>query len=136
MLMLKSGYSLHSQGTYQWMPETRAPTRLAELSQDWLLLRWQDECLTCWHPDQVPEHSMISLPVRVLSETQAVTTTTLRTMLDQLLETLPARGKWIRPLVLQQSETGDWICAGINGSQRKIALTYSDRLGLQTMQPA
>ena len=131
LLKLELGYQREEQNI--WWDEAVTPTRLGDESITVYLARWQNGELKPWITEGEYPWASSTLTMRksVIAQ-EAQDTGIPESILNEVRETLPAKGKWGVLLPLTQTEDGFWEGIGCNQKGESTMFYYDSNLGFMT----
>ncbi len=131
LLKLELGYQREDQNI--WWDEAVTPTRLGDESITVYLARWHKGKLSPWvvESENLWAGSAITIRKTVIAA-EAKDTEILKSIIDQVRESLPAKGKWGVLLPLIQAENDLWQGCAMNQKGESIVYYYSLNFGFMT----
>ena len=133
---LASGYV---RGGIDWWSEAKTPSRLGEASMNVMLARWEGDRLRPWADGKHGwAYSGVRVAERLIAEAVPPPTPARRAALEQLLPTLPNKGKWSVLLALDKTVHG-WVGQALNRPPRdrpvqKLTWCYDRQMGLRQVE--
>lgn len=127
-LKLEEGYRATPN---QWLPDTMAPTRLAEPSTTVRLAKWDGSSLEAWAGSGPLAWDLSQLSVRqYLLQEARPETGVLRQAIEAAKQSMPDGGRWSILIPLERHERA-WQGHGMDAHGRDTVLTYDAVRGLQ-----
>lgn len=103
---LATGYV---RGGIDWWSEAKTPSRLGEASMNVLLARWEGDHLRPWARGRHGwAYSSVRVAERLIARAAEPSSPARKTAVEQLLQTLPSKGRWSVLLPLDETPRG-WI---------------------------
>ena len=130
---LATGYV---RGGIDWWSEAKTPSRLGEASMNVLLARWDGDCIRPWADGRHGwAYSSIRVAARLIARAAEPEGIVRKAAVEQLLESLPSKGKWSVLLLLDQSQQGwsgeAWAAPDREGKERLLEWIYDPLTGLR-----
>lgn len=122
-----------------WWSEAKIPSRLGEASVTVLLARWDGKRLRPWVDHENPRHawaySSVRIPERLMAGRVEEAEPEREAAIQEVLQTLPGKGKWSVLLILTHERNG-WIGSARTAQLSKVPAGvliwhYDARTGLQ-----
>jgi CRISPR-associated endonuclease/helicase Cas3 len=135
---LATGYM---RGGIDWWSEAKTPSRLGEASANVLLACWEGDQLRPWAPGTHGwAYSSIRVPERLISRTAEPSAPVRRTAIEQLLQTLPNKGRWSVLLPLEKTPQGwigtAWSAPARQKAEQLLTWVYDSQMGLRQIAAA
>lgn len=134
LIKINNGYEANNSFGTNWWEESRACTRLGEVTHDVLLLKIdQQGQITRWSDTSTDLDDSV---VRVAGYRIAQSMDEHDPRLMSYLDSLQGAARWMIPVLLSQNEQGEWCGMAKNDQQRVMRVMYSSSVGLQVVRLA
>ncbi len=114
-----------------WDPETLAPSRLGEETNEVLLGRWEGDALRPWRTDKPPtqawSYSTVRVAERLIAGAAPFASSKRNTEVRRQLDRLPGAGRWVILLGLDQDLRGFFVKAQAAAHEGTPATTHTWR---------
>ncbi len=129
---LATGYV---RGGIDWWSEAKTPSRLGEASINVLLACWQGDRLRPWvEGPHGWAYSSVRVAERLIARRAESSSATREAAIEQILQTLPSKGRWSVLLPLDETSLGwigeAWSAPGRYKSERLLQWMYHPVTGL------
>lgn len=135
---LATGYV---RGGMDWWSEAKTPSRLGEASMNVLLAHWEGDRLRSWA--EGPHgwaYSSVRVAERLIARRAECSSATREAAIEQILQTLPSKGRWSVLLPLDKTSQGwigeAWSAPGRYKSERLLQWMYDPVTGLRQIDGA
>ena len=130
---LATGYV---RGGIDWWSEAKTPSRLGEASMNVLLARWEGDQLRPWADGQHGwAYSSVRVAERLIARAAEPSSPARKTAVEQLLQTLPNKGRWSVLLPLDETLRGwtgeAWSAPTSHKTERLLKWMYDSHRGLR-----
>jgi len=133
---LATGYV---RGGIDWWSEAKTPSRLGEASMNVLLARWEGDRLHAWADGPHGwAYSSVRVAQRLIAERVEPSSPARKAALEELLPTLPNKGRWSVLLALDETPRG-WVGQACSQPLRdrpaqKLKWSYDRHMGLRQVE--
>lgn len=130
---LATGYV---RGGIDWWSEAKTPSRLGEASMNVLLARWEGDRLRSWAEGQHGwAYSSVRVAERLIARVAEPSSPMRKAAVEQLLQTLPNKGRWSVLVPLNQTSRGwvaeAWSAPTGHNAERLLSWVYDSHMGLR-----
>jgi CRISPR-associated endonuclease/helicase Cas3 len=124
------------RGGMDWWSEAKTPSRLGEASMNVLLACWEGDRLRPWADGPHGwAYSSVRVAERLIARAAEPSSPVRKTAVEQLLQTLPNKGRWSVLLALDETPQG-WVGEAWNAptgkkAERLLSWAYDSHMGLR-----